>query len=550
MFKLLELQRSFAILARILQILRVLVRYYLWQSIGSTILGRLFLSKTRHKRLKYRTNPERIRLILEDLGPTFIKFGQILADRPDIMPEVYRAELKKLQSHAKPLSDELAHRLIEQELHGPIEDHFEYISAKHIASASIGQVYRGKLKTGEEVIIKVQRPNILDKIKLDLVLMDILVNRMIQQYPVLNQLNLLQVVDEFGKTIQEELNYLNEAANTQRFADMFRGQQHIHVPQVYMKYTTRYLLVMEFVEGVPPDNIEDIKAYGLDLEVVARNGATLILDMIFRHGFFHADPHSGNIFLLKGNRICFIDFGMVGVLKPKEISFLSNFILGFAQFNETQMTDALIILCDKKYFPSRKELEFEVSQLLKKYSYQPIDQIDVAQVIQECIQIVVRYNLSIPGSLFLLLKSLATIQKFAFDIYPDLPFNDILVPYAKELLMKKYSIRNFATSLYETLSDWTNLFREFPSEINEILYKVKEGKITHEISIRQQDQIDRSLNRLVNRIGIAMLIGFVLTGSAIISVWGENRVIGEQIFGVTIAIAAIAALRLFFFKNR
>lgn len=550
MFKLFELQRSFAILARILQILRVLVRYYLWQSIGSTILGRVFLSRTRHKRLKYRTNPERIRLILEDLGPTFIKFGQILADRPDIMPEVYRSELKQLQSHAKPISDELARRLIEQELHGPIEEHFEYIEEKHLASASIGQVYRGKLRSGEQVIIKIQRPNILDKIKLDLVLMDLLVNRMIQQYPVLNQLNLLQVVEEFGKTIQEELNYLNEAANAQRFADMFRGQAHIHVPSVFMKYTTRRLLVMEFVEGVPPDNTERIESFGLSLEEVARNGATLILDMIFRHGFFHADPHSGNIFLLKGNRICFIDFGMVGVLKPKEIAFLSNFILGFAQFNETQMTDALIILCDKKYFPNRKELEFEVSQLLKKYSYQPLDQIDVAQVIQECIQIVVRYNLRIPGSLFLLLKSLATIQKFAFDIYPDLPFNNILVPYAKELLMKKYSIKNFAIGLYETLEDWTNLFREFPSEVNEILYKVKEGKITHEISIRQQDQIDRSLNRLVNRIGLAMIIGFVLIGSAIFSIWGENKVFGEKVFIISLAIAGIAGLRLLFNRNR
>ena len=328
---------------------------------------------------KLTTRPQRVRLIIEDLGPTFIKFGQILADRPDLASEQLRDELKKLQASARPFDNDLAIRIIEEELGDPIKKVFSRLDTKPLASASIGQVYRGTLLTGEEVVVKVQRPAIKQKIKLDLVLMKILANHAVKSYPELAHFNVVGFVEDFGNNMMKELDYTNEASNMKRFAEMFKDDDTCYIPQVASQYTSQKLLIMEYVTGMRPDNPQALKDAGFNTQTIAENGTHIILRMILRHGFFHADPHPGNIFIRGDNQIVLIDHGMAATLKPKQIQALINFMMGFAKKDSRKITKALLGLCDVTYFKHFEDLEFEISEVMKRYSYISYEQVDMSQ---------------------------------------------------------------------------------------------------------------------------------------------------------------------------
>ena len=285
-------------ITRIIQIGSILVKHGFKEMISHTFLGRRIRKRRIRQHKPVYTTQERLRLTIEDLGPTYIKFGQILADRPDILSERFRKELKKLQTNALPFDDHLAIRLIEDELGAEIKDVFSEFNPHCIASASIGQVYTGRLKNGKDVVIKIRRPNIDQKIKLDLYLMRYLAKKLALEYPEMAAINIVGVVDEFGESIFKELNYYNEATNILRFRDIFKDNPRIYIPHVDMKHTTHRMLIMERIFGMSPDDPLQLKAAGLDPVQIALNGAEALLIMVFKEGFFHADPHAGNLFIL------------------------------------------------------------------------------------------------------------------------------------------------------------------------------------------------------------------------------------------------------------
>ncbi len=351
-------------------------------SIGRIMAGYFMVNwMSRHKFAmrfishKYRMNgsvisrPARLRMVIERLGPTFVKFGQILADRPDIISERFRVELKKLQSSAEPFDHDIARAQIEKELGAPIGNFFTYISTECIGSASIGQVYEGKLKNGDKVVIKIQRPDIKEKIRLDLELLEFMAERLVAEYPELVVVDITGVVKEFGETIIRELNYLNEAGNAIRFAEMFRDVPYCKIPHIYTEISTDKLLVMEYVEGITPDSVEKLEQHGFDPRIVADNGINIFLKMIFEHGFFHADPHAGNFFIQENNRVALIDFGMAGALKPSHMKFLSEFTLGLATKRAETISEALLQLSDRKFFNDKEDLEFHVKEMLNRYAH-------------------------------------------------------------------------------------------------------------------------------------------------------------------------------------
>ncbi|KAF0194965.1 MAG: ubiquinone biosynthesis protein [Bacteroidetes bacterium] len=520
-------------LIRAKEIIFVILRHAMREWINRSRFGqRLFRRKKSPKRQVYST-PERIRITIEELGPTYIKFGQILADRPDMVSERFRNELKKLQSKAKPFSNDDAHNLIRKELGLEIEEVFSEFDTECFASASIGQVYKARLITGEDVIVKIQRPHIENKIKLDLYLMRYIAKSAVKNYPELAAIDIVGLIDEFGQSILRELDYYNESSNLVRFGEMFKDDPRVHIPKVFMDYTTRRILIMEQVVGVTPDSPEILRQNGLDPEMIATNGADIVLKMVLKHGFFHADPHPGNIFILPENVIALIDFGMVGVLKPNHLNFLANFAMGFYRSDAAAITQSLITLCGIRYFNDESDLEFEIDQLLKSYAYLPFEKIDFARIMQECINLMVKYQLKIPSSIFMLVKALATIQKFAGNLHPGLNLGPVILPYARELVARRYDPRKLASGIYETIDNYVTLFREFPGEISEILYKIKQGKLKHEIRLGDPEPAMKALRNFGQRMALAIILAGLGVTSTILIVWNDEKTFGHITFGIT-----------------
>ncbi len=521
-----DLYVSYLQLVRALQIAGILFKHSMVELFSRTPWRR------RHRRRTHRTvysTPERIRMTIEELGPTFVKFGQILADRPDMVSEKFRGELKKLQSKALPFDNAYALGLIEKELGAPIDDVFAEFDHTPLAAASIGQVYRGTLHSGQKVIVKIQRPYIENKIKLDIYLLKHLARSFVKRYPELAAINVTGLIDEFSATILKELDYTLEASNIARFRTIFRDDPTVHIPEVHSRYCTKRLLILEKIEGISPDDPAALLAAGLDTHTIAVNGANALVKMILRHGFFHADPHPGNIFVQEGNVIALIDFGMVGALTPRDLNFLADFSIGFARHDSDLITKALITLCGKKFFEHEEELKFEIHQLTMQYVGMPIEAVDFASAMQNCVDIIVKYKLQIPSGIFMLIKALATLQKFAATLDPDLSLAPIILPYAKEIIREKYSPKKIAGALYDTLAGYVDFIRSFPGDAGEILYKLKEGKIKHDIRLDDNTMFVRTIKSISMRIAYVLILTGLFIGSTILIVFDRENAYGHFI---------------------
>lgn len=545
MFGFLKLHNFFLKLFRGVNILYIVIGYFSvnWLS-GKKLLKFLIPKRYKHKGIVL-SPQERLKMMLEKLGPTFIKFGQILADRPDIISEKLRTELKKLQTSVKPFDHDLAVTMIENELSAPITHVFKSFDFECIGSASMGQVYKAVLKGGEPVVVKIQRPHIKEKINLDLQILEYLAHRISQEYPEFIVMNLEGIIQEFGETLRNELNYFNEAANARRFEEMFRDIDYCKIPVVYEDLSTSKLLVMEYIEGISPDNKEELISNGLDPIVVASNGVEVFLKMIFEHGFFHADPHAGNMFILPGNRIGLIDFGMVGALKPSQMEFLAKFVRAIDSKDAGMMSEAILILNTNTKFREREDLEFSLDEMLKKYKSIPYDKMKVSQIMDECFRIIRKYGIKIPGGIFLLIKSIATIEKVGLNLDPDISISNHLRPYAIALVKKQYSLPRIAKAFFKSIKKYVELGKSLPDEISEILYNIKSGKMTHDIRLDSPDLVTKTIKQAGKTIALAILISFLIAGSAYMRVKGTGGFVVDCVFFLSIFYAVTMVAKLF-----
>lgn len=531
------IRNTFRLLAIILIFLKHIIKNWFFHS---------WFRKIFDPKGKYLTTRQtRVRLIIEDLGPTFVKFGQILADRPDLASEQLRDELKKLQASARPFDNDLAIRIIEEELGDPIKKVFAQLDSKPIASASIGQVYKGILLTGEEVVVKVQRPAIKQKIKLDLVLMKILANQAVKSYPELAHFNVVGFVEDFGKNIMRELDYTNEASNMKRFAAMFNDDETCYIPKVATQYTSQRLLIMEYVTGQRPDNPQALREAGFDTQKIAENGTHIILKMILRHGFFHADPHPGNIFIRGDNQIVLIDHGMAATLKPKQIQALINFMLGFAKKDSRKITKALLMLCDVNYFKHFEDLEFEIDEVIKRYSYISYDQVDMSHVMSETFKNLVKYDLKIPGNLFMLIKTIATIQKFGEHLEANISLADMIRPYAIEKIKEKISWKAVIDQVVSSVEDYLYFVDKFPRDVKEVMGNLKRGVLRHEINLEEDSYTNKAFKQSINRLGFVFLLGLTLLCATLLMMYKSDYRVVRFFFYTTVVVSGLTALRLF-----
>jgi ubiquinone biosynthesis protein len=532
-------------IGRAREIIGIIVKYGFSEWVSTNGLGKYLVSKKRFARIGRLTKWERIRMAVEELGPTFIKFGQILADRIDIVPDELREELSKLQDKADPMSDEVAIREIETELNRPVSEVFREFDRNHFASASIAQTYRAVLLNGEEVCIKIERPGIDKKINLDLHLMNYFATRIQKNNPEMEAINIVGVVKEFGRIIKNELDFRHEAGNIVRFKHNFEGHPDIYVPKIYSEYTTRKILVEEFITGIKVSELDTLIASGCDTVALAKKGMKLVFEQLFIHGFFHADPHPGNIFIKEGEVVVFIDYGMMGTLRPEHLNFLGKYVLGYLKRDAHTITEALLLLSGKRTFSRFKELEFQISDMLARYKYLSIKEMDFGKIMNESVDIIVRFGLSIPPDIYLLLKALITIERVAVTLNPDIDFANEMRPYAVELMKQQYNPKRIASEVFDAIKDYYKLLTEFPSEINEIIYKIKEGRFKTMIEVKGFEPLMEHVDMASNRVSAAIVVAALIIGASIISQWDQTRMAGIIVFSLAGILGFWLLIKLF-----
>ena len=532
-------------LGRAREIIGIIVKYGFSEWVSTNGLGKYLVTKKRLARIESLTKWERIRMAVEELGPTFIKFGQILADRIDIVPDELRVELSKLQDEADPMPDDIAIREIETELNRPVSEIFREFDRKHLASASVAQTYRAVLLNGEEVCIKIERPGIDKKINLDLHLMNYFASRIQKNNPEMEAINIVGLVKEFGRIIKNELDFRHEAGNIVRFKHNFEGNPDIYVPNVYSGYTTQKILVEEFITGTKVSEMETLIASGCDTVALAQKGVKLIFEQLFIHGFFHADPHPGNIFIKEGNVIVFLDYGMMGTLRPEHLNFLGKYVIGYLHRDPHAITEALLLLSGKRTFSRFKDLEFQVSDMLAHYKYLSIKEMDFGKVMNESVDIIVRFGLSIPPGIYLLIKALITIERVAVTLNPDIDFANEIRPYAVELMKQQYNPKRIASEVFNALKEYYTLLTEFPSEINEIIYKIKEGRFKTMIEVKGFEPLVEHIDSASNRVSAAIVVAALIIGASIISQWDQTRMAGIIVFSLAGILGFWLLIKLF-----
>lgn len=464
---------------------------------------RLFFEK---KEKASKSVGERIRIVLEELGPTFVKLGQIASTRPDLIPEEIIRELEKLQDHVPPFSFQEVREIVQNELGEEIENIFLHFEDVPLAAASIGQVHRATLRNGEQVAVKIQRPNITTVIETDLEILQDLATLAEQRSELAAKYQIRDMMDEFSKSLREELDYTNEARNAEKIANQFKDDSTIYVPKVFWEYTTKKVLTMEYVEGVKFNEIDQLKKNGYNLKNLAERLAKGIFQQVFIGGFFHGDPHPGNVLVLPGEIIAFLDFGMAGRLTPDMRYHFSSLIISLMR----QSTDGVIhSISAMGLIPddvNMKQLRADVERMREKYYDVPLSQIRLGEAVNDLFRLAFQHSIRIPADLSLLGKTLLTVEGVVENLDPEFSILDIAEPFGRRLLKERYHPKNVAETVWKQVSDYGELILDFPKHMKEFASLAKRGRLRMEVGIPELDLFLKKLDQISNRLSFSIVL--------------------------------------------
>jgi ubiquinone biosynthesis protein len=484
---------------------------------------------------------QRLRQMLDELGPTFVKFGQLLSTRPDVVPPDIVFELKGLQDQVTPFSFEEAEQVIRDELGLTIEQLFLEFDETPIAAASIGQVHRAVLPNGRSVAVKVQRPEAPRQIEADLELMYQVARLIGERVDALEFIDTVSLVDEFARTIRQELDYRLEARNAEQFHRDFVGHPHVRVPRVYWSYSRTRVLTLELLEGVHLRDL-DVGRYTIEeRKRLAYLIAEAWMHMIFRHGFFHADPHPSNIMVLEQTEhIGLIDFGMVGKLTDEDMSKLTGLFIDVVNERIEALPRRLAALGVR--YPKDREEEFvnELRDVYYRYYGARLSEIDPIQLIREAFALIYRMRLQLPTRFVLLDRAIATLGSAGMELYPDFNVFDVAKPYARELMIERFTPQRVVRRTAQETRNYVRMMLELPYQVHDTLEQVRDGQI--EVGFRHEglEQLIHRMDLVFNRIGIAVVaVGGAITSAVLASVangvgsfFGILAVIGLTLSGL------------------
>jgi ubiquinone biosynthesis protein len=475
-----------------------------------------------------------LRELLDELGPTFVKFGQLLSMRPDILPPDIIAELRGLQDDVSPFPYEQVEEMVLLELDQPIERLFREFDPVPLAAASIGQVHRATLPNGRDVVVKVQRPGAARQIEADLNLMYQAARLAKERVRALDFIDAEALVDEFARSIRQELDYRLEARNADTFRKNFAGHPHVRIPRVYWTYTRPRVLTLEYMDGT---QLADIELLGWTPEQRRRLAEVLTeawMTMIFRHGFFHGDPHPANVLVFAPDRIGLVDFGLAGRLTDEDVSKATGLFIDVANENVEALPKRLAELGVR--YPKEREEEFvvELRELFYRYYGASLAEIDPQQVIRDVFGLIYRMNLRLPTKFVLLDKAIATLGSVGIELSPDFNVFEVAKPYARSLLLGRYTPARIASRARRESISLARIATQFPYQVHDILEEVRDGQIEVGFVHKGLDEFMGKLDVAFNRLVIALVVASGLIGSSMLGIFAESgpRILGLHVIAV------------------
>jgi len=490
------------------------------------------ISRKHSEKIEKLSRAESVRMLLEELGPTFIKMGQILSSRSDLLPVEFIQELSKLQDNVPAFQFSDVKKIIEAELKKPFEAVFPYFDTHPLAAASIGQVHRARIADGEEVAVKVQRPDIRPIIEVDLEIILHLATMMERHIEGWELHRPTKIVEEFSHSLEKELDYTIEASHMETFARHFINDHTVHTPKVHRYATTKRVLTMEYVKGIKASETHLLEKENLNRKVIALRGADLIMKQIFVHGFFHADPHPGNIFILPNNVICYLDFGMMGRIGRQTREDFADLIKSIVRHDESGVANAFQKLTIWDDEPDQEILEKNLAEFMDQHCYRPLKEVEFGKLLQQLLEIASKHRMRLDTDLFLMLKAFSTAESLGRMLDPDFDIISRAEPFIRRIHSERLHPRRIADDIIEFGAEFIHLSKEIPDEISKILKQTREGKVKMEFEHRGLEPTLSTFDRISNRIAFAIVLASLIIGSSLIVLsdippkWHEIPVIG------------------------
>jgi ubiquinone biosynthesis protein len=516
------ISRTYRHINRYRQILTILFKYGFGDlvdqlNVGQYIeIGMQMVSKKRRENVEKLTRAERVRMALEELGPTFVKLGQILSSRPDLVPVEFIQELSKLQDNVPSFPFAQVKEIVEAELQTPLKDMYKEFNETPLAAASIGQVHRGRLKSGEDVIVKVQRPGIRATIEVDLEIMlhlAILIEKHVEEWGLHKP---TRIVEEFSHSLGKEIDYTIEASNAERFARQFTGNSSVYVPCIFREASTRRILTIEYIGGIKASEIGKLDKGGFDRKILASRGADLILEQVFEYGFFHGDPHPGNIFILPDNVVCYLDFGMMGRVDRRAREDFADIVYAYVSRDESKIVDALLRVVEWDKEPDRRALEKDIGDFVESYLYKSLKELRIEDILHQILELITHHRLRLPPDIFLMVKALTQVEGLGLVLDPDFDMTEKAAPFVKRLKLKRLSPKRIIADFLDSGGDLVQLIKEIPGELRDITKQIKQGKISIAFEHRGLENLVFEMDRSSNRVAFALVVASLVIGSSLI----------------------------------
>lgn len=462
-------------------------------------------------------SPRRIRKLLEELGPSFIKLGQLMSTRADIFPPQYIEEFIRLQDRVPPVPAKEIEAVIEKELKKPLNQIFADFQRDAIAAASVAQVHKARLKSGETVAVKVIRPGIEKKIREDIRLMYYLGEKIESTFEIGRILGFVNLVKEFERTIFRELDMFIEAGSIQRFAESFKEVDEIHIPDVYWEFTSKSVLVMEHIDGIKMDQVDEIVAHGLDPKEVALIGLRSFSRQLMEIGFFHADPHPGNTIVMYDGRVSLVDFGITGYLDDEAMTQIANIFLGYAEHDYNMVMEAFIDagLIDPEKL-DLKNFRVDLKDMSEPFYGRSLATISIKDVYDQVMQLITKYQIRLPRNLLLLFKTLIQTEALGKILGSDASLLEVTRPYAKKVLQRGYDAHKLLKGMGRDLKDMGGYLHNFPKFAQAILRRTAEGRHRMELSHTGLDNMVSRLEKGINRFTVGLIIAASTIAAALV----------------------------------
>ena len=518
-----RINRNIRSLKRYRQVLGTLIKYgfgHIVEQLNIDYyleLGKRVVSLgTASRELERLTQAARFRLVLEELGPTFIKLGQLLSTRSDIVSADILQELQKLQDNIPAVPTDQIMAQIHRELGYPVEELFATFEEIPLATASIAQVHRGTLKSGEQIVCKVRRPNIEAIIETDTDIMMGMAYLIEKHLPSGEMYNPVGLVKEFRRSIQRELDFSREGRTTERFAANFVDEETIHIPKVYWDLTGQTVLTLEYVSGIKISHHDELKKAGLDLQIIAKNGADNFLKQVFIYGLFHADPHPGNIHVLPGNVICIFDFGMVGRLDEDLKLHLTELLLCVLHRDVDRLIMQLLYSGELHDESNLRELKRDLTEFIDDYYDILLQDLKVGKLLIDFVEILTEYQIKFPPNLLLLSRALFVMEGLGKQLDPDFNMVEQIKPFAEQIIKDRYSPSSIAKESAQVLQSYHALGKSLPKDIKEFINRINRNKFKIDVEHRGFERLINDLDKSTNRISFSMVIGALIIGSSLI----------------------------------